>query len=140
MEIKMQNIQTKTAEAVTTDEYVTIIAYSFSALMERFRESGLAAQGYSIAGPVGLLIAGSQCPYTHFFKPMARFHLPFANKDETLWRAAATYLMARYFTDQGLKEEDMDLDGLVKIYNDVAQLNVARIPHQVVERDLVADA
>ncbi len=76
-----------------------------------------------ISSLMGLLIAGSQCPYTHFFKPMARFHLPFANKDETLWRAAATYLMARYFTDQGLKEEDMDLDGLVKIYNDVAQLN-----------------
>jgi hypothetical protein len=50
---------------------------------------------------MGLLIAGSSCPYTHFFKPMARFHLPFANKDETLWRAAATYLLARYFTARG---------------------------------------
>ena len=76
-----------------------------------------------ISSLMGLLIAGSNCPYTHFFKPMARFHLPFANKDETLWRAAATYLLARYFTDQGLSEEDMDLGGLIKIYNDVAQLN-----------------
>ena len=76
-----------------------------------------------ISSLMGLLIAGSSCPYTHFFKPMARFHLPFANKDETLWRAAATYLLARYFTRQGLVEEDMNLDGLIKIYNDVAQLN-----------------
>lgn len=76
-----------------------------------------------ISSLMGLLIAGSSCPMTHFFKPMARFHLPFSNKDETLWRATATFLLARYFTEQGLKASDMALDGLVKIYNDVIQLN-----------------
>ncbi len=76
-----------------------------------------------ISSLMGLLIAGSSCPLTHFFKPMARFHLPFANKDETLWRAAATFLLARYFTDNGLQSSDMELGGLVKIYDDVAQLN-----------------
>lgn len=76
-----------------------------------------------ISSLMGLLIAGSSCPLTHFFKPMARFHLPFANKDETLWRAAATFLLARYFTDGGLKIADMDLDGLVKIYDDITILN-----------------
>lgn len=77
----------------------------------------------AISSLMGLLIAGSSCPLTHFFKPMARFHLPFANKDETLWRAAATFLLARYFSDGGLQTEDMALDGLVKIYNDIALLN-----------------
>jgi hypothetical protein len=72
---------------------------------------------------MGLLIAGSSCPYTHFFKPMARFHLPFANKDETLWRAAATFMLAHYFSDTGLKQSDMHMGGLVTIYNDVACLN-----------------
>lgn len=76
-----------------------------------------------ISSLMGLLIAGSSCPMTHFFKPMARFHLPFSNKDETLWRATATFLLARYFTDQGLQPSDMSLDGLVKIYDDVTQLN-----------------
>lgn len=76
-----------------------------------------------ISSLMGLLIAGSSCPMTHFFKPMARFHLPFSNKDETLWRATATFLLARYFTDQGLQTSDMSLDGLVKIYDDVTQLN-----------------
>jgi len=28
---------------------------------------------------MGLLMASSQCPLTAFFKPMARFHLPFAS-------------------------------------------------------------
>ena len=76
---------------------------------------------------MGLLIAGSRCPYTHFFKPMARFHLPFASKDETLWRAAATYLMGRYFTTNGMGQADVSLDGLVKIYNDIARLNDAMV-------------
>jgi hypothetical protein len=72
---------------------------------------------------MGLLIAGSSCPLTHFFKPMARFHLPFANKDETMWRAAATFLLTRYFTHEGLQAEDMTLEGLIKIYDDIAILN-----------------
>ena len=76
-----------------------------------------------ISSLMGLLIAGSSCPLTHFFKPMARFHLPFANKDETMWRAAATFLLARYFTEKGLQPKDMTLQGLVKIYDDIAKLN-----------------
>lgn len=76
-----------------------------------------------ISSLMGLLIAGSSCPVTHFFKPMARFHLPFANRDETLWRAAATFLLARFFTDSGLQPSDMDLQGLVHIYDDVTILN-----------------
>jgi hypothetical protein len=76
---------------------------------------------------MGLLIAGSSCPHTHFFKPMARFHLPFANKDETMWRAVATFLLARYFTKEGLKTSDMQLDGLLPIYDDVARLNDAMV-------------
>lgn len=76
-----------------------------------------------ISSLMGLLIAGSSCPLTHFFKPMARFHLPFANKDETMWRAAATFLLARYFARKGLQVEDMTLEGLVEIYDDIARLN-----------------
>jgi hypothetical protein len=76
-----------------------------------------------ISSVMGLLIAGSSCPHTHFFKPMARFHLPFANKDETIWRATATFLLARYFTPEGLQVKDMALDRLIRIYDDIAVLN-----------------
>jgi len=78
-----------------------------------------------ISSLIGLLIAGSSCPFTHFFKPMARFHLPFANRDETMWQATATFLLAKYFTPQGLQKVDMTLKGLTRIYNDVAVLNNA---------------
>lgn len=56
---------------------------------------------------------------------MARFHLPFANKEETLWRAAATFLLSRYFATKGLNADEMDLDKLADIYDDVARLNDA---------------
>lgn len=80
-----------------------------------------------ISSLMGLLIAASSCPLTHFFKPMARFHLPFANKDETLWRAATTFLLARHFAAQGLAASDLQMRGLVKIYKDVARMNDALI-------------
>lgn len=95
-----------------------------------------------ISSLMGLLIAGSSCPLTHFFKPMARFHLPFANRDETMWRAAATYLLARYFTDNGLQTKDMTLQGLVNIYNDIAILNdyVAERLRAATSRDSAVNA
>lgn len=76
---------------------------------------------------MGLLFAGSSCPHTHFFKPMARYHLPFANKDETLWRAVATFLLARYFSEEGLTPSDLRLDGLLDVYDDVMRLNDAMV-------------
>lgn len=95
-----------------------------------------------ISSLMGLLIAGSSCPKTHFFKPMARFHLPFANKDETIWRAAATYLLSCYFTDRGLKTADLNLKGLVPIYDDVARLNDALVRRlrSVTSRDATVNA
>ncbi len=77
----------------------------------------------AISSIMGLIIATSSCPYTHFLKPMARFHLPFANKEETIWRALATYLLASYFA--GGEKAVCNLDGLVKIYDNIARINDA---------------
>lgn len=35
-----------------TEQYITIVAPSIAEVMQRFRDSGLAARGYAIAGPV----------------------------------------------------------------------------------------
>ena len=76
-----------------------------------------------ISSMMGLVIAASKCPYTDFLKPMAWFHLPFANEVETVWRATATYLMAQYLlTVQGNRVE-LDLDGMTRIYHDIEKLN-----------------
>ncbi len=78
-----------------------------------------------ISSLMGLLIATSKCPFTDFFKPMARFHLPFATEEETIWRAISTYLTFQYFMSQQGEEIDFKMEGLAKIYADIQKMNVA---------------
>ncbi len=72
---------------------------------------------------MGLLIAVSGCPHTEFFKPMARFHLPLASRDETVYRAVSTYLLAQYFIHREGREADFELKGLKKIYDNIQEVN-----------------
>lgn len=46
---------------------------------------------------LGLFMATSECPYTQFLRPMAHFHLPLADPDETLYRLLSMYRLAQYF-------------------------------------------
>jgi len=78
-----------------------------------------------ISSLMGLVIAVSECPHTDFFKPMARFHLPFANEEETIWRATSTYLLAQYFLIIKGHQSDLELDGLSRIYDNIEKLNAS---------------
>jgi uncharacterized protein DUF6901 len=49
-----------------------------------------------IASLLGLACATSGCPLTKFLRPLARFHLPFANEQETVFRSLAASLLAQY--------------------------------------------
>jgi len=74
---------------------------------------------------LGLIMSTCGCPHTDFFKPMARFHLPFANALETTFRAVSMYLTAQYLRrNQGLNA-DLELEGLKKIYSNIQIINVA---------------
>ncbi len=74
---------------------------------------------------MGLVIAASGCPHTAFFRPMARFHLPLASEEETLYRAISMYLLAQYFLQQEGKAADFELEGLRQIYMNVHAVNTA---------------
>ena len=75
---------------------------------------------------MGLIMATSGCPITAFFRPMARFHLPFSTQDETIFRASSAYLLADYFrTRASGKFPDWDLEGLTEVYGRVHALNKA---------------
>jgi len=78
-----------------------------------------------ICSLMGLLMATSRCPMTRFFKPMARFHLPFASTQETIWRATSTYLLAQYFKQQEGGDPDLIFAGLSRIYNDIQMVNIS---------------
>ena len=74
---------------------------------------------------MGLLIASSGCPHAAYFRPMARFHLPLASYEETIFRAASTYLMAQYFRHHLGEPFDVALKGLVTIYDDIQTVNAS---------------
>jgi len=44
---------------------------------------------------LGLIMATAGCPWTDHLRPMARFHLPFASEEETVYRSICMYLLAR---------------------------------------------
>jgi hypothetical protein len=94
-------------------------------VMRQRRVSQTTTAQAGISSLMGLLIAVSECPYTDFLKPMARFHLPFADETETVWRAVSTYLLAQYFLCLEGVRKKINPDGIVKIYNDIERMNVA---------------
>ena len=74
---------------------------------------------------LGLVMAGSGCPHTAFFKPMARFHLPLASESETLSRAVGTWLTAQYLEKARGGDGRLDLAGLDALYREMQVVNVA---------------
>jgi hypothetical protein len=49
----------------------------------------------AMSSVLGLIMATAGCPWTDRFRPMARFHLPFASEIETVYRSVSMYLLAR---------------------------------------------
>ncbi|MFC1854058.1 DUF6901 family protein [candidate division CSSED10-310 bacterium] len=95
-----------------------------------------------ISSLMGLLIATSGCPHTFFFKPMARFHLPFASIEETVTRTTSMYLLAQYFINNEGGEPDLELKGLLEIYQNIQTVNqhIAHRLREVTEKDSVVNA
>ena len=79
----------------------------------------------AVSSLMGLIMATSVCPLTAFFRPMARFHLPMASDEETLYRAASTYVLGQYFRRRQGGEAELDLQGLTEIYKELQILNAA---------------
>lgn len=74
---------------------------------------------------LGLVAATSGCPHTAFFKPMARFHLPLASEEETIFRATSMYLLAQYFLYKRGDPADWNLRGLTVLYRNLQVVNGA---------------
>ncbi|HPG38922.1 MAG TPA: hypothetical protein PLP19_08705 [bacterium] len=91
---------------------------------ERFISQHTTAQK-GISSLMGLVIAASGCPHTAFLKSMARFHLPLASRDETVFRAASMYMLAQYFLHKDNKPVDFELQGLVRLYRNLEDVNLS---------------
>ena len=74
---------------------------------------------------MGLIMATSACPILAHLKPNARNHLPFASQDVFILRSSAIYLLRQYFTYREGNHPDWDLQGLIKINQELQILNQA---------------
>jgi hypothetical protein len=78
----------------------------------------------ALSSLVGLSMATSGCPILARFKPMARFHLPLATREETMFRSVGAYLLGQYFLKQRGKVPDLNLSGLRETYDLIHEVNV----------------
>ncbi len=78
-----------------------------------------------VSSMIGIIMVTSGCPVLSRLRPMVRFHLPFANPQETLYRTVSMYLMQQYFHYKKGLEADWDLKGLIEIYKNVHEVNIA---------------
>ncbi len=76
-----------------------------------------------MASLVGLIGATSGCPHLAFYRPMARFHLPFARDDETLYRVFSMYLLGRYLADDATAIGPHAMDGLLAMTRAAIEVN-----------------
>ncbi|MFC1573962.1 DUF6901 family protein [Candidatus Latescibacterota bacterium] len=78
-----------------------------------------------ISSMMGFVMATAGCPHTAFFKPMARFHLVLASDEETAYRATSMYLLSQYFKNRDGRKADLELTGLMEIYENIQIVNIA---------------
>ena len=107
------------------DDFISYDKISLCVSTEEREISQKTTTQKGLSSLIGLVMATSGCPHTAYFKPMARFHLPLASKEETIYRATSMYLLAQYFVKNEGKAADFDLDGLRKIYKDIQVVNTS---------------
>lgn len=79
--------------------------------------------GEALRSLMGLIIPASGCPHTAYFRPMARFHLPFSSAAETLYRVCSMHRLAQALRATDGREQDAAFDELTRIYADINVVN-----------------
>ncbi len=80
---------------------IEVVAEGRTVVTKRSLQDGMASL-------LGLIGATSGCPRLEFFRPMARFHLPFARDDETLFRVFSMFVLGRYLADGAVDRASLD--------------------------------
>ena len=106
-------------DCLSTEEAQIIIRH---AAREYHRRAPLQ---YGVSSLMGLYMVTSGCPILDKLRPMVRTHLPFATIEETTYRVVAMYLLAQYFLHQRGRRVDWKLGQLVRLCEDINQVNQA---------------
>ncbi len=76
-----------------------------------------------VSSLLGLIMASSGCPIVGKLKTLVKFHLPFANIEETEFKIFSMYLLAQYFKMKKGGKPDWEMKKLNELYNDIMILN-----------------
>lgn len=96
-----------------------------------------------LASLLGLVCATSGCARTKFLRPLARFHLPFANEQETVFRALSASLLMQYVENaKSGTNKPITFDQLNDNYANLSIVNshLAKRINDGVERDAALNA
>lgn len=118
-----------------TDVYVEVVTAERTVSAQTKLQRGMSSL-------LGLIMATSPCPHTRFLRPMARFHLPLATEEETIYRAASMHLLRQYYRYLDGKAPDLDLEGLKRSYQNLHVVNnaIAQRIRQACEQDTAVNA
>jgi hypothetical protein len=96
----------------------------------------------ALSSLIGIIMVTSGCPVMSILRPMVRFHLPFSNVEETIFRSVGSYLIIQYFKHSEGKTADWELENLIKSYNKIQSVNngMAKRLYSVSEADANANA
>lgn len=89
---------------------------------ERFYRKEMDMQ-QGLSSLFGLLMATSGCPSMATFRPMARYHLPFATFEETFFRVSGTYLLRELLSNSTDITRQSAIEGLNCVYQQVGRVN-----------------
>lgn len=108
------------------DEFSDVVSFDrvrVTAETEERSVTGTLTAQQAVASFMGLVMASSGCPRTAVFRPMARFHLPFASELETAYRVATMYLLAQHFAAAEGGTGDVSLQHLAAVYRGIHAVN-----------------
>lgn len=94
----------------------------------------------AVSSLLGLLMSSSACPKMKFLRPLARFHLPLATHEETIFRTVSASFLKEYFS--GAEKNTAPLMELKRQYNDLQNLNrfIAQRIRRAIKQDAVVNA
>lgn len=96
----------------------------------------------AISSLLGLLMSSSACPKMKFLRPLARFHLPLATHEETIFRAVSATFLKKYFANEKHKNDEDSLAELKSQYKELQDLNrfIAERIRGATKRDAAVNA
>ena len=96
----------------------------------------------AISSLLGLLMSSSACPKMKFLRPLARFHLPLATQEETIFRAVSATFLKNHFAGKENNLAEDPLEELKKQYQELQNINrfIADRIRGAIQRDAAVNA